>query len=143
MIKRDFLYDEEGEDLNFKDFNCSLTSTIDHNLRNNSSKSSLCCPYNSSLDIYGSELEEQIQNEGFEIMPKGSTMKLNPKLVLIDKKYEQENNSLFDKGITNQAINLKKRMKWNKIANQGKNVDLFSQKNEKSVEDSDSSNEGF
>ena len=44
-------------------------------------------------------------------------MKLNPRLVLINKKFEQENNSLFDKGVTNKEINLKKREKWNKIAN--------------------------
>ena len=44
-------------------------------------------------------------------------MKLNPRLVLINKKFEQENNSMFDKGVTNNQINHKKREKWNKIAN--------------------------
>ena len=66
-------------------------------------------------------------------------MKFNPRLVLINKKFEQENNSMFDKGVTNKEINLKKREKWNKIANQGKNIDLFKKQ---SIE-SDSSNEGI
>ena len=40
---------------------------------------------------------------------------MSPKLKIIDSKYEEENNALFDQGVTNLKDNNKRR-KWYKIS---------------------------
>ena len=94
QIQQKFIYKDFGimnisdsiEDnffLNEHDFmNHSLSSTIDPLLRNNSSKSLICCPYNSSLDGRSIQIEE-----GFEVLPPGSMMKLVGKPDLANQKY--------------------------------------------------------
>ena len=100
------MYKDNGQQLGqtfldqFDFLNNSLSSTIDKDLRNASSRSMICCPYNSSLDIC-SQLEEQNELKEYEIYQPNEILRMSPKVKMIDEKYQLENNALFDQGVIN------------------------------------------
>lgn len=62
----------------------TLRSTVDPLERNNSSKSMVNAPYNSSLDTFGEELEDQIREEGMEVMLPRDVITLSQKLIIVN-----------------------------------------------------------
>ena len=90
-------YEEHLMKSGFDFESCSLTSTIEPDERNAESRSDVLCPRNSSM----SENEQLFLETGFKL--DNNALKFKPRLQVINKKYQEENNGNMDIGIDNEA----------------------------------------